>query len=133
MNRLEEKMGKNEQLSMEKFLIYLQKKDNQSAFREIESLVEEYPMDMRYQGILCEVYMQNDKKDEAYNLSLIHIFRIRFGYGARGYKERAGWILFRSAHILSNTCLLYTSPICGCFSVLRTDKRYLPGALHHKY
>ena len=29
--------------------------------------------------------------------------RIRFGYGARGYKERADWILFRSAHILSNT------------------------------
>lgn len=42
LNRLEEKMGKNEQLSMEKFRIYLQKKDNQSAFREIESLVEEY-------------------------------------------------------------------------------------------
>ena len=61
LNRLEEKMGKNEQLSMEKFRIYLQKKDNQSAFREIESLVEEYPMDMRYQVILGDVYMQNDK------------------------------------------------------------------------
>lgn len=61
-------MGKNEQLSMEKFRIYLQKKDNQSAFREIESLVEEYPMDMRYQVILGDVYMQNDKKDEAYNI-----------------------------------------------------------------
>ena len=68
LNRLEEKMGKNEQLSMEKFRIYLQKKDNQSAFREIESLVEEYPMDMRYQVILGDVYMQNDKKDEAYNI-----------------------------------------------------------------
>lgn len=45
-------MGKNEQLSMEKFRIYLQMKDNQSAFREIESLVEEYPMDMRYQVVL---------------------------------------------------------------------------------
>ena len=53
---------------MEKFRIYLQKKDNQSAFREIESLVEEYPMDMRYQVILGDVYMQNDKKDEAYNI-----------------------------------------------------------------
>ena len=72
LNRLEEKMGKNEQLSMEKFRIYLQKKDNQSAFREIESLVEEYPMDMRYQVILGDVYMQNDKKDEAYNICLLY-------------------------------------------------------------
>ncbi len=44
-------MGKNEQLSMEKFRIYLQKKDDKSAFHEIESLVEEYPDDMRYR--LC--------------------------------------------------------------------------------
>ena len=68
LNRLEEKMGKNEQLSMEKFRIYLQMKDNQSAFREIESLVEEYPMDVRYQVVLGDVYMQNGKKEEAYNL-----------------------------------------------------------------
>lgn len=68
LNRLEEKMGKNEQLSMEKFRIYLQMKDNQSAFREIESLVEEYPMDMRYQVVLGDVYMQNGRKDEAYNM-----------------------------------------------------------------
>ena len=38
-------------------------KDNQSAFREIESLVEEYPMDMRYQVVLGDVYMQNGKKE----------------------------------------------------------------------
>lgn len=68
LNRLEEKMGKNEQLSMEKFRIFLQMKDNDSAFREIESLVEEYPMDARYKVILGDVYMQNGKKEEAYNL-----------------------------------------------------------------
>lgn len=68
LNKLEERMGKNEQLSMEKFRIYLQKKDNKRAFREIESLVAEYPMDTRYQVILGDVYMQNGKKEEAYNL-----------------------------------------------------------------
>lgn len=68
LNRIEQMMGKNEQLSMEKFRIYLQKKDNQSAFREIESLVEEYPADVRYQVVLGDVYMQNGKKEEAYNL-----------------------------------------------------------------
>lgn len=68
LNRLEEKMGKNEQISMEKFRIYLQMKDNKNAFNEIESLVAEYPMDTRYQVVLGDVYLQNGKKEEAYNL-----------------------------------------------------------------
>ena len=66
LNRLEKRLGKNEQLSMEKFRIYLQMKDDKKAFREIESLVQEYPMDMRYQVILGDVYLQNGKKEEAY-------------------------------------------------------------------
>ena len=53
---------------MEKFRIYLQKKDDKSAFHEIESLVEEYPNDRRYQVVLGDVYMQNGKKQEAYEI-----------------------------------------------------------------
>ena len=68
LNRLEKRMGKNEQLSMEKFRIYLQMKDDKKAFQEIESLVQEYPMVMRYQGILGDVYLQNGKKQEAYDV-----------------------------------------------------------------
>lgn len=68
LNRLEKRMGKNEQLSMEKFRIYLQMKDDKKVFQEIESLVQEYPMDMRYQVILGDVYLQNGKKQEAYDV-----------------------------------------------------------------
>ena len=68
LNRLEQKMGKNEQLSMEKFRVYLQMKDDDNAFKEIESLVAEYPKDMRYRVILGDVYMQHGKKEEAYRL-----------------------------------------------------------------
>jgi len=68
LNRLEKRMDKNEQLSMEKFRIYLQMKDDKKAFQEIESLVQEYPMDMRYQVILGDVYLQNGKKQEAYDV-----------------------------------------------------------------
>ena len=68
LNRLEKRRGKNEQLSMEKFRIYLQMKDDKKAFQEIESLVQEYPMDMRYQVILGDVYLQNGKKQEAYDV-----------------------------------------------------------------
>ena len=68
LNRIEEKTGKNEQITMEKFRIYLQMKDDKKAFQEIESLVQEYPMDMRYQVILGDVYLQNGKKQEAYDV-----------------------------------------------------------------
>ena len=68
LNHLEKRMGKSEQLSMEKFRIYVQKKDDKSAFREMESLVEEYPNDMRYQVILGDAYLQKNKKEEAYKL-----------------------------------------------------------------
>lgn len=68
LNKLEQRTGKSEQLTMEKFRIYLQKKDHKRAFREIESLVEEYPMDTRYQVVLGDAYLQNGKEEEAYEL-----------------------------------------------------------------
>lgn len=68
LNRLEDKIGKNERISMEKFRIYLQMDDNKRAFHEIESLAKEYPMDMRYLTLLGDVYLQNGKKKEAYDV-----------------------------------------------------------------
>ena len=65
LNRLESRSGKSEQLSVEKFRIYVQKKDTESAFREMESLVAEYPTELRYKVILGDVYLQNGRKDEA--------------------------------------------------------------------
>lgn len=66
LDRLEDLIGKNEQITMEKFRIYSRLNDNQSAFREIEGLVKEYPYDMRYLAILGDTYMQQGKMDEAY-------------------------------------------------------------------
>ena len=97
LNRIEGKMGKSEQLSMEKFRIYLQTKDNKNAFHEIESLVAEYPMDSRYQVVLGDVYMQNGKKEEAYNMyrkvldaepdNAMAMYSLASYYEATGQKE----------------------------------------------
>ncbi|KAA6341915.1 Beta-barrel assembly-enhancing protease [termite gut metagenome] len=65
LNRLEAKTEKTEQLSMEKFRIYLQMNNSSKAFKEIESLTEEYPMDMHYLTLLGDVYLQNKKEKEA--------------------------------------------------------------------
>ena len=66
MNRLEELDGKSEQISMEKFRMYLLMDNQEQAFNEIESLSKEYPYDLRYQTILGDVYLNNDKLEEAY-------------------------------------------------------------------
>lgn len=66
LGRLEELDGKSEQLSMEKFRMYLLTGNRQQAFTEIESLSKEYPYDMRYKTILGDVYMNNGEPDEAY-------------------------------------------------------------------
>lgn len=66
LNRLEVQEGKSEQISMQKFQLYLQMDSTQQAFREIESLVNEYPNDMRYRLVLGGVYMDNKRMDEAY-------------------------------------------------------------------
>ena len=66
LNRLEELDGKSEQISMEKFRVYLTMGDTQQAFMEIENLAKEYPYDMRYLTILGDVYLNNGRLEEAY-------------------------------------------------------------------
>lgn len=66
LDRLEVKEGKSEQLSMEKYRIYLQMGDKEKAFTEIENLSKEYPNDLRYRVMLGDSYLDNDRIDEAY-------------------------------------------------------------------
>ena len=66
LDKVESLLGKSEQLSMEKFRIYHQMGETKKAFEEVETLVAEYPMDFRYQVLLGDLYMQNNKPNEAY-------------------------------------------------------------------
>lgn len=66
LNRLELLDGKSEQISMEKFRMYLAMDSTEQAFAEIENLAAEYPYDMRYRTMLGDVYMENGKEEEAY-------------------------------------------------------------------
>ena len=77
LNRLEELDGKSEQISMEKFRMYLLMDNQEEAFNEIKSLSNEYPYDMRYQTILG--YLNNDKLQEAYD-TYQHILKEEPGY-----------------------------------------------------
>ena len=66
LNRLEKLDGKSEQISMEKFRMYLAMDSTEQAFTEMESLAKEYPYDMRYLTMLGDVYMENGREEEAY-------------------------------------------------------------------
>lgn len=68
LNRLETLDGKSEQISMEKFRIYLAMNHTEQAFTEIENLANEYPYDMRYLTMLGDVYLENGKENEAYDI-----------------------------------------------------------------
>jgi tetratricopeptide (TPR) repeat protein len=67
LDRLEQLDGKSEQISMEKFRMYLAMDDNERAFAEIENLAKEYPYEMRYLTMLGDIYLENGKQEEAYD------------------------------------------------------------------
>lgn len=64
MNQLEQKTGKDERITIEKTRIYLKQNNFEKAYSEIESLIEEYPLEMRYKLMLADTYMASEKKTE---------------------------------------------------------------------
>lgn len=65
LDRLETKEGKSEALSMEKYRIFVQMDDKDNAFKEIQSLVDEYPNDLRYQVLMADLHLNNSEPDKA--------------------------------------------------------------------
>ena len=68
LDRLEVKEGKSEQISTEKFRIYVQMKDEKRAYEEIMNLAKEYPNDLRYKVLLGDMYVQHGHMDKAYEV-----------------------------------------------------------------
>lgn len=67
LDRLETIQGKSEEISMNKFRVYLLMNDQGKAFEEMENLAQEYPYDLRYRTVLGDLYLNNDKPEEAYS------------------------------------------------------------------
>ena len=65
LDKIELKEGKSEQLSMDKFRLFLQMNDEERAFEEMAALADEYPNDLRYQVVIGDLYLDAGKKDEA--------------------------------------------------------------------
>lgn len=65
IERLEQKEGKSEMLSLEKFQTYIAMNDNSRAFQTIEELCAEYPLDLRYRVLLGDLYDQHGFHERA--------------------------------------------------------------------
>ena len=65
IERLEQADGRSEALSMEKFQTYLAMKDDEHAYKAIEDLCAEYPLDLRYRVLLGDLYDQHGYHERA--------------------------------------------------------------------
>lgn len=63
LDTLEEIVGMNEALSMQKYRLYTLIEQKQSAFKELEKLADKYPAEARYPIIIGDLYL--DQKDPA--------------------------------------------------------------------
>jgi tetratricopeptide (TPR) repeat protein len=65
LNMIEEEIGISEEISNLKQRIYLADNNLKGAVGELEKLIEAYPQELKYYGVLADMYLNNGKKDEA--------------------------------------------------------------------
>lgn len=70
IERLEQTEGTSEKLSLEKFQTYIAMKDDEHAYKAIEDLCAEYPLDLRYRVLLGDLYDHNGYHENALDIYL---------------------------------------------------------------
>ncbi len=64
-DQLESLTGLNEELSMQRQLIYMEKGDNVAALKEVDNLIAANPGEIRYYGMKAEILMELGRQQEA--------------------------------------------------------------------
>lgn len=67
-NQLENSVGINEELALQKSTIYLELNEPNKAILEIKKLIDSQPNEMRFLGLLADLYEQLNRSDEAFEL-----------------------------------------------------------------
>ncbi len=73
-DNLEEMLGPNEEISMQRQLIYLEQKNFDLALKEVTALIDANPSEIRYYGMKAEILQQMNRKEEARELYEIMLF-----------------------------------------------------------
>jgi len=96
---LEAIIGPNEEISVQKQLIYLEKQDYERALKEVTGLIDANPAEIRYYGMKAEILQQMGRENEALELYEIMLaespenglvlLALHELYDERGNKEKA--------------------------------------------
>ena len=70
-NQIEERMGFNEQITILKKMIYTRLGEKEQAYREVERLIDRFPDEARYYGMLAELYATFQEYDKADRKSVV--------------------------------------------------------------
>lgn len=65
LNKLEDILGMNEKISLQKFQLYRQINQEDKAFAEIQKYIDKYPSEVKYYILLGDLYLHADKNKEA--------------------------------------------------------------------
>ncbi len=66
LDKLEQIVGLNEKISIQKYQLYALMKQEKKGYAEIQKYIDKYPTEVKYQILLGDLYLQAGKKDEAY-------------------------------------------------------------------
>lgn len=66
LDRLEQIVGLNEKVSLQKFQLYTMMKQEKKGYGEIQKFIDKYPAEIKYHVLLGDLYLQAGKKDEAF-------------------------------------------------------------------
>ncbi|NNC83279.1 MAG: tetratricopeptide repeat protein [Flavobacteriales bacterium] len=65
LDQIEERMGFAEELFQQKHLLYMESEQEDKAIEELEKVIEKYPKNPTYHGMLAEVYEKQGEMDKA--------------------------------------------------------------------
>ena len=66
LDKLENATGLNERISLQKFQLYSVLDDKAKAYAELSKYIEKYPKEIKYYVLLGNIYVQDNKLNEAY-------------------------------------------------------------------
>jgi tetratricopeptide (TPR) repeat protein len=67
-NIIEQQMGITEEISVQKEKIYVKLGDIEKAAAEVKNLIKAFPDELRYQGLLADLYLANEMNEKAYEI-----------------------------------------------------------------
>lgn len=66
LDKLEQIVGLNEKISLQKYQLYTLMNQEKKAFAEIQKYIDKYPNEIKYQILLGDLYLQTGKTNEAF-------------------------------------------------------------------